>query len=223
MLQTIIRSGLSLEVAGTVFTKELKGKGNKTNDPMKKIILVSLSLAAMIFSAHAQSKSTVGFYIGPNFSNVNILSPNLSAVNHSGYQFGGYWRKGGFIYGQAGLEFQQLQTDLQTDTSSGMVDMKRIQLPLYAGLNLFNFAKKVVNVRVFAGPVIGYYYGYNIGNPDFTTSDFNRFTVNGTAGAGLDVLIFSLDAGYNFGLNNLFSGNFDGKADYGFVNFGVRF
>jgi len=188
---------------------------------MKKIIFSFLVPFVFASLANAQSKSTVGFYIGPNFSNVNILSPDLSAVNHSGYQFGGYWRKGGFIYGQAGLEFQHLQTDLQTDTSSGLVDMKRIQLPLYAGFHILNL--KVVDLRAFAGPVIGYHYDYQIDNPDFTTSDFNRFTVNGTIGAGVDVLIFSLDAGYNFGLNNLFSGNFDGKADYGFVNLGVKF
>lgn len=190
---------------------------------MKKIIFLLLISAAAISVARSQSKSSIGFYIGPNFSNVNIESPDLSAVNHSGYQFGGYWRKGAFIYGQAGLEFQHFKTNLSTDTSSGLVDLKRIQMPLYAGLNLLNFSKSVINVRAFGGPVIGYRYGDDNSNPDLSSSDFSRFNVNGTVGAGADILIFSLDAGYTFGLNNLFTGNFDGKGNYAFVNVGVRF
>jgi len=188
---------------------------------MKKMLFILIAVSAIAFTTHAQS--SIGFYIGPNFSNVDITTPNLSAMNHSGYQFGGYWRKGGFIYGQTGLEFQHLKTNLQTDTSSGLTDIKRIQLPLYVGLNVLNFSKKIVNVRAFGGPVIGYRYGYDSGNPDFSSADFNRFNVNGTVGAGVDVLIFSLDAGYNFAFSNLFSGNFDGKADYAFINVGVRF
>ena len=180
-----------------------------------------ITLTAITAAANAQS--SIGFYIGPNFSNVDIESPDLSAMNHSGYQFGGYWRKGGFVYGQAGLEFQHLKTNLQTDTASGLADLKRINMPLYLGLNLLNFSKKVVDVRAFGGPVIGYRYGYDNSNPDFNSPVFNRFTVNGTVGGGVDVLIFSLEAGYTFALNNLFSDDFDGRADYAFVNVGVRF
>ena len=190
---------------------------------MKKIFFLLLIAATATSVANAQSKSSIGFYIGPNFSNVNIKSSDLSAVNHSGYQFGGYWRKGGFIYGQVGLEFQHFKSNLSTDTASGLVDLKRIQMPLYAGLNLLNFSKSVVNVRAFGGPVIGYRYGDDNANPDLSSSDFNRFNVNGTVGAGADILIFSVDAGYTFGLNNLFTGDFSGQGNYGFVNVGVRF
>jgi len=190
---------------------------------MKKIILASFIFTAFAVSVGAQSKSTIGFYIGPNFSNVDITSPNPSAANHSGYQFGGYWRKGGFLYGQTGLEFQHFQTKLSTDTSSGLADLKRIQMPLYLGLNILDFSKKVVNIRAFGGPVIGYRYGYDNSDPEFSSSQFNRFGVNGTVGVGIDVLIFSLDGGYTFGLNDLFTGDFEGKGDYAFVNFGVKF
>ena len=189
---------------------------------MKKTLFVLIVLTTITVAASAQ-KSSIGFYIGPNFSNVDIKTPDLSAMNHSGYEFGGYWRKGGFLYGQAGLEFQHLKANLQTDTASGLVDLKRINMPLYVGLNLLNFSKRVVNVRAFGGPVIGYRYGFDNSNPDFTTPDLSRFTVNGTVGGGVDILIFSLDAGYTFALNNVFSGDFDGKADYAFVNLGVRF
>ena len=189
----------------------------------KIICLIAFSM----FATAGFAQSTMGFYVGPNFSNINIKSPNLSVKNHSGYQFGGFFRKGGFIYGQLGLEYQKIQTNLTTTDSlgqtSGAVDLNRLQLPIYGGLNLLNFSKKVLNVRAYAGPVITYTMTASSFNPDFSLTDFSRLGVNGTIGAGLDVLIFSLDAGYNFGLNNLFSKSFNGKADYAFVNVGLKF
>ena len=189
---------------------------------MKKYVLALTFLTTCSLFAQAQT-GAVGFYIGPNFSNFDVRSPNLEALEHSGYQFGGYYRKGGFLYGQGGIEFQHLKTEMVTDTSAGLVNMKRIQLPIYAGINLLNFTKSVLNVRVFAGPVIGYNYGYEIDNPDLTSSDFSRFNVNGAMGGGVDLLIFSLDAGYLFGFSNLFSEGFDAKGNYAFLNVGVKF
>jgi hypothetical protein len=154
---------------------------------------------------------------------VDIESPDLSAENNSGYQFGGFYRKGGFLYGQVGLDFQQYKMELLSDSESGQVNLKRVQLPLYAGLNLLNFSKRVVNLRAYAGPVVGYHYGYKIDNPDFTSNDFRRGYVNGTIGGGLDILIFSLDAGYTFGLSDVFAGELEAKGSYAFVNVGVTF
>lgn len=192
---------------------------------MKNKIICLIAFTMLATTGFAQS--TMGFYIGPNFSNINIKSPNLSVQNHSGYQVGGFYRRGGFVYGQIGLEYLKIQTNLIiTDSSgktSGAVDLNRLQLPLYGGLNLLNFSKKVLNVRAYAGPVITYTMTASSFNPDFSKNDFSRFGINGTIGAGLDVLIFSVDAGYNFGLNNLFSKSFDGKADYAFVNVGLKF
>ncbi len=185
-----------------------------------------ISFAAMLLftlSAFAQTKN-IGFYIGPNFSNINIKSPDLTAKNRSGFEMGAYYRKGGFLYGQMGLEYLRLGSDLSAnDSVNGTVNLSRVQLPLYAGLNLLNFTKKVVNVRAYAGPVITYTSAAPSSNPDFSLTDFSRFGINGTAGVGADILIFSLDAGYTFGLNNLFNSDFNGKADYAFLNFGVKF
>lgn len=90
-------------------------------------------------------------------------------------------------------------------------------------MNVLNFTKSVVNVRAFGGPVFTYNYGYQIDNPDFSSGDFSRVQVNGTIGAAVDVLIFSLDAGYNFGFTNMFSGDFDAHGNYAFVNLGIHF
>ena len=191
---------------------------------MKNTTFVFISCVLLSTAGYAQSDHTLGFYAGPDFSNVNIHSPNLSSQNHTGFQLGGYYRAGGFLYGQVGLEYLSLQTGLTIeDSTGGKVNLKRLQMPLYAGINLLNFSKHVVNVRVYGGPVIRYTMNAPSSNPDFSTTDFSRWGVDGTLGAGIDVLLFSLDAGYSFGLNNLFSQEFDGTANYAFVNVGMRF
>lgn len=184
-----------------------------------------ISLTALLLvtaSAFAQTKN-VGFYIGPNFANISITSPNLNAQNHSGYQLGAFYRKGKVVYGQIGAEYLKLQTNLSANDTSGAVDLNRLQLPLFGGLNLLKPTKKVLNLRAYAGPVVTYTYSTPSFNPDFSENDFSRIGVNGTVGAGLDVLVFSLDAGYTFALSNLFSNTFNGKADYAFVNLGLKF
>jgi len=202
-------------------TLNLKTLPARSSAVKTKVISIAVFLFVATFG-FAQTK-TLGLYIGPNFSNVNITSPNLSAENLLGYQLGGYYRKGKVLYGQIGLEYMKMQTNLIGNDTSGAVDLNRFQLPLYGGLNLLNPVKKILDLRVYAGPVINFTTSATSLNPDFSLSDFSRFGVNGTVGAGVDVLIFSLDAGYTFALNNLFSQNFNGKADYAFVNLGLKF
>lgn len=190
-------------------------------------LMIFFLLSSVSLAQSHQHHNAFGVYIGPNFSNINISSPQLNADSRSGYQAGVYYRSGKILYGQAGLQFQRMNSNFQmTDSTpevSGDVAFKRIQLPLYAGLNIVPVVNGVFNIRAFAGPAVS--YDFNITGNDVTMSadDFSRFRVDGTIGAGLDVLIFSLDAGYTFGLGNLFSENYDGKCNYGFVNLGLKF
>ncbi|MEP7128825.1 MAG: outer membrane beta-barrel protein [Chitinophagales bacterium] len=197
----------------------------------KSIFFILLIITALCNAdAYSQSKghhNSLGVYIGPNFSNVNITSPQLNADTRSGYQTGIFYRSGKIIYGQAGLQYQLMKSNFQmTDTTpevSGDVSFKRIQLPLYGGLNLVPVINGVLNIRAFAGPVLSYDFDIPPNDLSLTVDDFDRFRVDGTVGAGLDVLIFSLDLGYTFGFSNLFTGDFDGKGNYAFVNVGLKF
>lgn len=193
----------------------------------KIISMLGLLLISIAASAQSNSNGCLGIYVGPNFSSFNIHSPELSATSATGYQFGGFYRKGGFFYGQAGLQYSQLKSNLVVTDSfgpvSGGVDLHRIEMPLYGGINLLNFSKKVINVRAYAGPVISYTTKSPSFNTDISSGDFSKFGLNATIGAGVDVLIFSLDAGYTMGINNLFAGNYDGNGNYAFVNVGLKF
>ncbi len=199
---------------------------------MHKRTSVFLILASCLFSLQSLAQghyrnNAIGVYIGPNFSNIDITSPQLNAESKSGYQAGIFYRSGKLVYGQAGLQFQRMNSNFQmTDSTPDVTDdvtFKRIQLPLYGGLNLIPIIDGVINLRVFAGPVISYDFDISENDLPMYPEDFSRFRVEGALGAGLDVLIFSLDGGYSFGLSNLFNDGLDGKCSYGFVNLGLKF
>ena len=80
-----------------------------------------------------------------------------------------------------------------------------------------------MNVRVYAGPDVSLVLNVPVNELSFTPNDFAKVRIDGTVGAGLDILLFSVDAGYNFGLSNVFSDTYNGKAHYAFVNLGLKF
>lgn len=197
---------------------------------MKKAFFVLFLLSAIFTSFNAFSQSSghnsLGVYIGPNFSNINIKSPELTSESRSGYQVGLFYRSGKILYGQAGLQYQLMKSNFQmkdSNEASGDVTFRRIQLPLYGGFNLVPVINGVFNIRAYAGPVVSYDFDIPENDVSMSPDDFARFRLDGTLGAGLDVLIFSLDAGYTIGLNNLFKDDLEGKGNYVFVNLGLKF
>lgn len=206
----------------------------KKQPPMKSFatgifVLSALLVTSSAFSQPGSQHNTFGVYIGPNYSNVDITSPQLSADSRAGFQTGMFYRSGKLLYGQAGLQYQAINSNFtmpDSNTTGEINDdilFRRLQLPLYGGLNLMPILKSAFNIRAYAGPVISYDFDIPDNSLSLTPSDFNRFRVDATFGAGMDVLIFSVDAGYTMGMNNLFHQDFEGKGNYAFVNVGLRF
>ncbi len=184
--------------------------------------------AFLLVSIKAYSQVDLGLYLGPNFANVNMHSPDLTTDSRTGYQAGTFVRFGDFLYGQVGMEYQLQKTQFSgfgnTDLmQSDEVKFSYINVPLYVGLNLVPVVDRLVNVRVYAGPNIAGLLDVPLNELDFTRDDFSTIKVNGVVGAGVDVLFFSLDAGYNFDATNLFKDGYDGNAHYAFINAGLKF
>ncbi len=190
---------------------------------MKKLLVILLITTAF-YSASAQ----VGIYLGGNFAGVNMKSPELSTKTRSGFQTGFYFRKGDFLYGQAGLEYQMMRVHFHDDeifdeNREDDIKFKQFNLPLYIGLNLVPVVDETVNVRVYAGPTLAYLFDVPVNELEFTPADFAKVRVDGSIGAGVEIFMFTVDVGYNFGVNELFSDEFSGKTHYAFVNAGISF
>jgi len=191
---------------------------------MKQIIFASL----LFLSITAFSQIDLGIYGGPNFTNVNMKSPELSSDSRTGFQAGTFIRFGKLLYGQVGVEYQMVQTNFsgldEADLfQSDDIKFNYINVPLYVGFNLIPVVDRLVNVRIYAGPEIACLLDVPLNEFDFTRDDFSAVKVNGVVGAGVDVLFFSLDMGYSFNTVDLFKNDFDGKAHYAFINAGLKF
>lgn len=192
---------------------------------MKKIWII---LCCMGMSVLAYPQSNIGVYLGANFAHVNMSSPDLSSDNKTGMQAGVYYRTGKVLYGQLGLEYLSLRTHFTYHalgdiiTSEDDVRLHQFALPAYIGVNLIP-GEMPADVRIYAGPTLTYLFDVPVNQLDLTIKDFRKVGLTGALGAGLDILFLSVDAGYNFGLSQLFDDMYSGKANYAFVNVGVKF
>jgi len=93
------------------------------------------------------------------------------------------------------------------------VKLNTVDIPLLIGYKLFD--AKLVNLRVMAGPVMSFVIkkdpkitsnGQNVevGDDFLIKKNFENQTWAIQAGAGMDVLMFSLDIRYEWGLNDIY-------------------
>ncbi|MFN0274199.1 MAG: outer membrane beta-barrel protein [Chitinophagales bacterium] len=194
---------------------------------MKNVFILAACFL-LCSSAFAQGGSAAGIYLGANFPNMNIQSPELTTDNKAGYQIGVFYRKGEVLYGQIGVEYQRMKGDFHfvdsaSVTRSDEVVLKTLNAPLYIGANLLPMTDNIVNVRIYGGPTFSLLVDVPLNDVELVASDFRQVRINGGLGAGLDIMLFSLDVGYNFGVSELFSDEFDGKTNYATVNVGIHF
>ena len=91
---------------------------------------------------------------------------------------------------------------------SQSVSLKTVDIPLLLGYRLIDL--KIARLRLWGGPVASYVlnkdYTLTINGIDksstITKEDFKDATWSVQLGAGLDVLMLTLDVGYHFGLDN---------------------
>ncbi len=175
---------------------------------MKRILLLSglLFLTTAVFS-----QFTIGPKIGLNLSTLKTTFPEIKEEMKAGYQLGAFARFGKKIYVQPEVMFStrggiiKSETGINTKTT---VDLKTMQVPLMIGYKLINL--KVVNLRIMTGPAMSLVLNKEItvssGNIEETIEDNNIKDAiwSWQLGAGVDVLMFTLDVRYEWGLNNMY-------------------
>ena len=173
-----------------------------------------------------KSKDAFILYIGGNLSDLSVSSNQYSSNGELGYQIGGSYRRGKFLYWGVGAKYNLANYGLQApgpenDTTS--LAVKSIDIPLTVGLDFLFFTSRVFTVRAFGSVVPSFLVGVTDETGlGIVKDDLNSFMVFGQGGVGFDVLFFVIDVGYNFGFQDLLK---DKKSTPGqaFVNLGFRF
>lgn len=134
----------------------------------------------------------------------------------TGYSIGAWARLGQKVYLQPELYYAtkggDMKYSLQLDQDIPVAVKKEftlsaVDIPILLGYKIIDM--KLVNARVFAGPVASFVINKKIktsgGSDKLLEKDDLKDAIWGIqAGAGVDVLMFTLDLRYEWGLNNLY-------------------
>jgi hypothetical protein len=176
---------------------------------MKKLLLIMAAMFIVAVSNAQLPGISFGPKIGVNMSQVSLNSSAYTDQMKAGYDLGVFLRLGGKCYFQPELLYSTSGVKFPTSPngSPNEINLKSINVPMMFGARLLNL--KIINVRVLGGPIASFLVDKKV--------DYNG-TVNQTKaiafkdakwgvqfGAGIDVLMFTLDVRYNYDLNKQMS------------------
>lgn len=190
---------------------------------MKKIVLL---LAFFVAANITFAQLHFGPKIGYNTSKLSVDKTDISSGLKNSFQFGAFVRLGG-----SGESKIYLQPEVNFLTQGGIFDgveleslspfkqevnLKTVQIPLIVGAKLIDL--KVASLRILGGPAASIVTNSEIENKisnyiePIKEADIKNMIWSFQVGAGIDVLMFTLDIRYNIGLNKLIDKiNIDGE------------
>ncbi len=181
---------------------------------MKRAILLSVMLfmACFVFG-----QFTIGPKVGLTMSKLSTNFEDVQEEMKTGFQFGAFARFGKKLYVQPELIFATKGGIIKEEgfTAKTKVNLSTIQVPLIIGFKILNL--KVVNLRIHGGPAISFVTNKEVtistdaGEEAFDGAHIKDAIWNFQLGLGVDVMMFTLDIRYEWGLNNIWD-SLDGTS-----------
>jgi hypothetical protein len=178
---------------------------------MKKftILIVILLSAGFVFG-----QFSIGPKIGFNTSELTTNLDQISTDMQSSFNFGAFARFGKKFYLQpevnyltSGGVFKKPAID-DVNPINQTVEMKSIEIPVIVGWRIINFG--IGNIRILAGPSASIVTNTTVSTSDpdnflnpIEEADVSDLNWGFNMGAGVDVLMFTLDVRYQMGLNEV--------------------
>lgn len=177
---------------------------------MKKItlLLVLVLLASSVFSQLA-----FGPKIGYNSAKLSLDRNDINSDLKNNFQIGVFLRLGTKIYIQPEVNWVTQGSIFKTPDTSDLtafeqeIKLNTVQIPLMIGLKVIDL--KIFNLRVFGGPTVSIVTKTKIDNKltgaiePISEANLEDVIWSVQVGAGIDIVKFTLDIRYNFGINNV--------------------
>ena len=179
---------------------------------MRKLVLtfVLIFASSMIFA-----QFTLGPKIGYNTSKLSVDQSDIETSLKNSFQFGIFARIGKKLYLQPevnwltqGGVFKQPEVTGSISPFEQEIDLKTIQIPVIIGYKIIN--PKIINIRILVGPVASIITDKKIESKDISgyidpikDADIEDMLWSIQLGAGVDILMFTIDVRYNIGLNKV--------------------
>ncbi len=175
---------------------------------MKKGIL---SLALVLSVSFVMAQLSFGPKIGYTASKLSTNAEDVNEDFKNTLHFGAFARLGTKTYLQPELLFMTKGTTLGYSFQDGVeqdVKLNTIDIPVLLGFKLIDL--KLANIRAMGGPVMSFVTNKSVEDVDGLSAElpdrdsFKDSSWNLQAGVGVDVLSFTLDIRYEFGLSNMY-------------------
>jgi hypothetical protein len=172
---------------------------------MKKILIL-LSIVAMAIPVTAQF--SIRPQVGYNTSTLTKDFNNLTFTSNDGFQFGLDLQIGERFYIQPGIFWESAKNELKEEVNGNNSSFRinRLRLPFLVGYKLLGpDTDGIIDFRVFTGPNASFAVSKDIKQSALISKgDFRDAVYGWNFGAGLDIAIVFVDAGYSFGLSEVF-------------------
>ncbi|MGM0565143.1 MAG: porin family protein [Bacteroidota bacterium] len=176
---------------------------------MKKGIL---SLALILSVSFVMAQLSFGPKIGYTASKLSTNAEDVNEDFKNTLHFGAFARLGTKTYLQPELLYMTKGTKLGYSLQDGVkqdVKLNTIDIPVLVGFKLIDL--KLANIRAMGGPVGSFVINKDVDNvadldDELKGNDIKDANWGFQAGVGADVLSFTLDIRYEFGLSNMFDG-----------------
>lgn len=189
----------------------------------RTLLLVGLLSAGCGASASAQVVELIVPQLGITF--VNYSGEDIDSDTGIGFEAGGKIRAGGRFYVEAGFFWTTAGADVTIPAGGTTTDDLRIQdisFPIAIGFKLVK--TRPLAVRLFGGVAPAFPTGVSENDLDVIKEDLKSTLWSGRAGLGFDLVVLTIDAGYDFGLGNIFESSPESvKRNEWFIELGARF
>lgn len=168
-------------------------------------------------------------YGGVNFNQLSVSESQYESTMKTGYHIGFDYKRGKFFYWQVGLRYNNAifslkeLSEVSTVTEPEDIAIRGLDIPVTGGINFLSALNRIVALRIFVSAVPSFNLGVGDNNLGFTKDSLNSFVMYGQGGIGINVAFIVLEAGYNYGFQDIFKNDVQSKPGQVFVNLGFRF
>lgn len=186
------------------------------------ILFITMGTAIML-QAQIEIKPTFGI----NLSRLSDEPENFTQSARVGYQFGGSVQIGKKLYFEPGIFWTKMGSEMvhaDTKELSYKTDINAIRIPAFVGYQILGGDdENIFGLRVFGGPSMSWITKIKGDDTELKKEDFNNLLWGIDAGAGIDVWMFFLDIGHEWGLNQVFKDDPNKAKNHAWwFNLGVR-
>ncbi|HWH64092.1 MAG TPA: hypothetical protein VNS50_12495 [Ginsengibacter sp.] len=197
-----------------------------TNHAPAAVATTAAATTASTTNESAGKPKRFSIYGGGNSNTMSGSTEKYNANSGVGYHFGVAWEKGGFVYYQFGLRYNNAVYGFNSNITSrdtGDLKVQALDVPLTLGINFLSFAK-IVSLRAFISAVPSFTLGVSDNHFGVTKDDVNSFIFYGQIGIGANIAFAFIDIGYNYGASSLMKNSISStNPGQAYLSLGIRF